>query len=252
MPNNEIAAEEVLRYLSESDAEKPVLEKKPAKKRGRKKKAAPEQKVEDKTPEINLKPAEEVLPSDAAGMTKIELQADDAFGEAATENRDIVLSIRKNATDIPVTKEDIIEYQLAVLDDKPVHLNISFMDNRTATVRALSVYEEDLVWEAAQHIVEVEKVAISLVPTYVQQVRMTMQLVSFDNKNMDYLTFKYESGKRKEHVQTLHKASQETFMYISAPRYKMMCTVLDVFENKLAKLHSAALSETFWDPAFTD
>lgn len=252
MSNNEIAAEEVLRYLSESDTEKPVLESKPAKKRGRKKKAPAKTEEPSVQAPVELKSADEALPTDAAGATKIELQADESFGEEATEARDIILSIRKNATDIPVTKEDIIEYQLSVLDDKPVHLEIGFMNGRKAVVRALNVYEEDLVWEAVRHIVDEEQVATALVPTYVQQVRMTMQLIRFDDKPMDYLTFEYESGKRKEHVLKLHKASQERFMYVSAPRYKMMCVVLDVFESKIAKLHSEALSETFWDPVSTD
>lgn len=250
----EIDTSEVLQYL-EQEADKevkaPVKKRKPRATRKKKKEAPAEdnsQTVEDKLRANGV----EVQGSIDQGSVEFNFSADNTFGVDTEQAKEVMLNAVVRGTAVNVTPEEIIAFQLSVLDSKPVYLTIKVMLGCDIVFRSLTPYEEDLIFEAVSTMVERDGCPAALIPTYVQQFRLTMQMVSFHGRNLDHLTFTYEPGKRKDQIQTLISHSMQNTSSLPGHKYKLCVLAADVFEHKLAKLQSAALNETFWDPVSTD
>lgn len=250
----EIEPNDVLQYLKQdsSTAEAPVTKKRKPRTTRKKKESAPEPakevSLEDKLREGGV----DVQGSVESGSVEFNFSADNTFGEDTTQVKDIMLNAVARGAAVNVTQEDIINFQLSILDSKPIFLTIKVLLGCNIVFRSITPYEEDLIFEAVTTMVERDGCPAGLIPAYVQQFRLAMQLVSFHDRNTDYLSFKYEPGKRGDQIKQLIEYSMRITSEMPGQKYKLCVTAADVFEHKLAKLQSAALNETFWDPVSTD
>lgn len=251
MSSEEITPDEVLQYLQEEN--KPVKRKKSTKRKTTKKSTPKEDSVvtEDNGRTALEENGVHIEGNESTGTMSVSMTADRAFAPETTEIRDEQLGVLVRQKAVPITTDDKINYMLAVLDNKPVIFSVTVLGKFVAKLRSLTPYEEDLIIEAV-HSLNLATVPSMMLPNYIQQMRLSMQLLEFNGRRADYLTYKYESGKRAEHAKDLLEKAQARFMTVEGPLYRLYITAGDVFENKLARMHAAALDDAFWDPASTD
>lgn len=150
---------------------------------------------------------------------------------------------------IAVTPEEKEQFVLAMLDSVPFTITARLGNNISVEVRALDPYEEDLVYDAIQYYErKYPDVSPVLLPSYSQQFRMSMQITRFNGRTTDFLSYKYESGKRGEHARELAEKSMAQFGSMNAVKYNICIKAVAVFECKMKHLCEHILNRDFWDP----
>ncbi len=161
-------------------------------------------------------------------------------------------SITINTQDIPVTHEDQVAYLKSMLNDTPFEIDISLYGGQmTIHARAVSVYEQQVAAVAAFNETinsENSGLAAILAPTFMQKVRIALQLRSCNGFIISDMAFKPEPNKLKEHVKLLTEKSDEILGGTSAARWNAYIYALNIFEHKLTKLNEMALNRDFLSP----
>lgn len=171
-----------------------------------------------------------------------------------TNEMDIIeqQSITINTQDIPVTHEDEVAYLKSMLNDTPFEIDISLYGGQMLIhARAVSVYEQQLAAVAAfNETVNTENggLAAILAPTFMQKVRIALQLRTCNGLLVSDMEFKPEPNKLKEHVKLLTEKADEILGSTSAARWNAYVYALNIFEHKLTKLNEMALNRDFLKP----
>lgn len=155
---------------------------------------------------------------------------------------------------IPISDDDQALFIKAMLNDTPVHLSQTLMGGLlTVECRALSVYENDLMLDAALKMSGSKPGAIS--PTLIgcaQQIRVAMQVTRVNNADVDYIELQPDRENREAQIKSLIKKTDERMRKFDTGKYGMLIRALNVFEHKLAKLNSLAYTGNFWSPGVID
>lgn len=150
---------------------------------------------------------------------------------------------------IAITAEEKEQFVLAMLDGAPFTVTARLGKNISIEVRALDPYEEDLVYDAIQYYERTyPDMSPVLIPSYSQQFRMSMQITRFNGRTTDFLSYKYESGKRQAHAKELAERSMEQFGSMNAVKYNLCIKAVAVFESKMKHLCEHILNRDFWVP----
>jgi hypothetical protein len=118
----------------------------------------------------------------------------------------------------------------------------------------LSVYEQDLVLEAAVKVTGgAEEGVLSLIPSIAQQLRVTMQVVRVNGVDQKALYLEPKRGKAHDaQIDELIEVSDSRTGRMPSSKFGFLVRALNVFEHKVAKMHSLAYNKTFWQPVETD
>lgn len=189
------------------------------------------------------------------GLFHTTIVADKTFDKVEAEELTRMYLAPIKDTEVPITDEDQALYLKAMLNDTPLTLTQSLANGAVEiTCRALSVYEQDAVLEAAiQAVGGAEAGVMSLVPSMAQQLRATLQVVKINN--VVYSPVYLEPKRGKEHadqIADLIKQSDKTVGNMSSAKFGFIARAINVFEHKVAKMHELAYNKTFWKPVETD
>lgn len=183
------------------------------------------------------------------------LMADTTFDQVEAEaiTRTYMAPIKD--TEIPITDNDQALYLKSVLNDVPLELTQTLAGgNVSVTCRALSVYEQDLVLEAALKLVgKQEEGAFSLLPSIAQQLRAAMQVTRINDVAQNALYLEPKRG--EEHEAQVDELIRHTDKYVGRmqfAKFGFLVRALNVFEHKAAHMHAMAYNKTFWKPAEID
>lgn len=150
---------------------------------------------------------------------------------------------------VAITPEEKKTFLLAMLDSVPFSVTAVMGNGVEVEVRALDPYEEDLVYDAIEwYTREYPDVSPVLLPSYSQQFRMSMQITRFNGRPTDFLSYKYESGRRKEQAKELAEKSMVQFGSMNAVKYSLCVKAVAVFECKMKYLVEHILNKDFWVP----
>lgn len=256
--NNEDATPEEIKAMLESMR----AEQKEKPRKTRKKRASSSRKVSK--PKEEQKPAEEApVPEQVKPevMTQNE-QQDNYSYQAVFKAEPVFEDDPKHTTDfsfmlgtdsVPVTQEDKDLYIKAVLNDVPLQLTIEVAKGIEITCRSLTPYERDLAVHAVAAYLKQKAGTYAtgvFVNDYAREFMISMQLVSVGNITFPYRSYNSGDGRsREEHIMDLAENGKVLVDNLSLPKYNLVVKALNVFENKLAVLNTAALRKDFWDPA---
>lgn len=180
-------------------------------------------------------------------------KADTSFTTNKTELYTKTYFVPLEDSQVPITEEDQALYLKAVLNDTPLTLTQSLAGGRVQiTCRALSVYEQDLMLEAALFVCGGEDGVSSLLPSLAQQIRVAMQTVSINKKQFATIYVQPDRTNRKEQILQLVKQVDAVLSKVDAAKFGFLVRALNVFEHKVAKLNSLAYTGDFWNPAEID
>lgn len=148
---------------------------------------------------------------------------------------------------VPITQEDKDVYFKSMLFDTPIELPVFSMGGNVKVVcRALTVYENDLVYAALERAMKDRKVVPSVWEGICQQYRMAMQIISINNVDFGCLRFN-TPGNIDEDAEALIKKAD--FVYkLNTAKYNLLLRSLNVFQHKITRLNSATYNQDFWDP----
>lgn len=161
-------------------------------------------------------------------------------------------SITINLKEIPITHDDEVAYLKSMLNDTPFELDISLYGGKmNIHARAVSVYEQQVAAVAAfNETVNSDNAGLAaiLAPTFMQKVRVALQLRSCNGLAISDLEFKPEPNKLHEHTRILTDRADEILGGTSAARWNAYIYALNIFEYKLTKLNEMALNRDFLSP----
>lgn len=200
--------------------------------------------------EAQEEPQEEEAPKEPQEeRIRLKYSSDFVNNEADAMERQ---SITINLKDIPITHDDEVAYLKSMLNDSPFELDIELYGGQMHIhARAISVYEQQLAALAAFNETarsDNPSVAAILAPTYLQKVRIALQLRSCNGLPVSDLAYKPEPGKINEHAADLAKKADELLGNSSAARWNAYIYALNIFEHKLTKLNEMALNRDFLSP----
>lgn len=158
--------------------------------------------------------------------------------------------------DIEPTHLDKMAYMKAMLHDTELKLNINLPAVKLKIVmRSLNNFEQDVVFKALEADQQDKEIAgPAAYVTRMQYYAAIMQIVSFNKKRQDYVSFPSD----KEFPSTEDAAKElrtKTKKYISANNWatwQTKLTALRIFEEKMTLCNRSVLDENFWMPADTD
>ena len=238
-------AEAVKAFLAEAeDTEEAIKDPVPA---------TSEQVAASEEDEVSAPQIKEVDVTDNAFVTTV--AADKTFDKIEAEELTRMYMAPIKDSEIPITDEDQALYLKAMLNDTPLTLTQTLANDQVAvTCRALSVYEQDLVLEAAIQAVGGQETGImSLLPSVAQQLRAAMQITHVNGVNQNAIYLEPARGDaHDEQVMDLIKQSDKKIGKMSAVKFGFLVRALNVFEHKMAKMHSLAYNKTFWKPVEID
>lgn len=247
--NNELA--DLVREMGEDPAKDTETVKQVS--RASKKKYSSRKSRKKKEPEVQPEPEkkDEALEQDSNGNYSAVFEAEPVFDDQP--KHDTSLNFILGDDMVKVTEEDKNLYLKAILNDVPLKLTITFANGISVTCRALTPYERNLVpYAVAHHFKELggtDHLGTAFLTDYARQYMMAMQVVSIGNKMIDYLKYDSTQGSQADHVAHLAKEGKLLTDNYSIAKYNLLIKALNVFENKLARLNTAALKQDFWDPA---
>ena len=152
---------------------------------------------------------------------------------------------------VEVTDEDKSLYLKAILNDVPLKLKIEFANGISVTCRAITPYERSLVpYAVAKHfeLLGDSRIGSAFLEDYARQYLMAMQVVAIGTKQEEYLSFNSAEGTQKDHILELAKKGKVKSDNYSIAKFNLLIKALNIFENKLARLNTAALKQDFWGP----
>lgn len=208
-------------------------------------------KVSKETPEEKspAEPAPEDNKTSDAGK-KVEVPKNKMFDE----NPDSVDSIMREAlTDnpdtVPLTSEDKTSYIKAVLNDKPVILDISLLNSQMKlSIRSRTSWEQTCLYAALKRdqdallVTDLASVIIQL-----QKYGCALMLKSINLESFSDLTLKQEDG-LEACIEKLVEYKNNKIEHLSMPKWALLLNSLRVFESKLARMGTECLNENFWEP----
>lgn len=203
---------------------------------------------QDKIPVIR-----EVDSTDSMFQTTV--TADATFDKVEAEEITRMYMAPVKDSEVPITDDDQALYLKAMLNDVPLELTQSLANGQVVvTCRALSVYEQDLILEAAvQATGGPNEGVLSLVPSVAQQLRVTMQVTRVNGVSQNAVYMDPKRGKaHDEQIEELINVSDARTGRMPASKFGFLVRALNVFEHKVAKMHSLAYNKTFWKPVETD
>lgn len=156
---------------------------------------------------------------------------------------------------IPITDDDQGDFMKAMLYDTPVHMTQTMLGGKfQVECRALSVYESDLVFDAALKLAGItrKEPPTHLLPGYAQQIRVAMQIVKVNNIAEPYISVSPDRNNYEMQVDKLIEDVDKRLKDVNVARYGLFVRALNVFEHKLAKLNELAYTANFWNPVETD
>lgn len=257
--NNEDATPDEIKAMLESMSAEQQQEKP---RKTRRKRASSSGKVSK--PKEEQKPAEEApAPVQAAPTVSTQNEQQDNYSyQAVFKAEPVFEDDPKHTTDfsfmmgtdsIPVTQEDKDLYIKAVLNDVPLQLTIEVAKGIEITCRSLTPYERDLAVHAVAAYLKQKAGTYAtgvFVNDYAREFMISMQLVSVGSATFPYRSYNSGDGRsREEHIMDLAEHGKVLVDNLSLPKYNLVVKALNVFENKLAVLNTAALRKDFWDPA---
>lgn len=247
--NDELSA--MLREMgvdtSQDDAKVKAVEAAPKRsKRSAKKKKQPEPKEE-----APAAPAEQKAetPENYHAVFKAEPVFDDE--PKHTTNFDFML----NGDHIQVTEDDKKLYIKAILHDVPLELDIRLAGSIVVTCRAITPYERELATNAviryykAENLKDINEMFLM---DYVRRYLMAMQITKLNGVPTSYLSFDSHNETRTEHLDTLAFEGKKIADNYNMAKYNLFVKAINIFENKLARLNTAASKLDFWEPGGTD
>lgn len=181
--------------------------------------------------------------------------ADVAFDKVEAEEITRMYMAPVKDSEVPITDDDQALYLKAMLNDVPLELTQALANSQVVvTCRALSVYEQDLVLEAAVKATGgPNEGVLSLVPSVAQQLRVTMQVTKVNGISQNAIYMEPKRGKaHEEQIDELISVSDNRTGRMPASKFGFLVRALNVFEHKVAKMHSLAYNKTFWKPVETD
>lgn len=213
-----------------------------------------EQEAIDRDEEQEAPPViKEVDTTDSIFQTTV--TADVTFDKVEAEELTRMYMAPVRDSEVPITDDDQALYLKAMLNDTPLELTQSLANSQVVvTCRALSVYEQDLVLEAAVKATGgPNEGVLSLVPSVAQQLRVTMQVTKVNGVSQNALYMEPKRGKEHEaQIEELISISDDRTGRMPASKFGFLVRALNVFEHKVAKMHSLAYNKTFWKPVETD
>lgn len=191
-------------------------------------------------------------PAQDQGDVEIHLSADKSLSTPVQEEelKNVFVTVRD--VDIPVTTEDQALYLKAVMNDKPVILEVQLANGMTVRVRSLTAYEGDLVTIAAENYMrEYTDGHLETALMTMQGARVVMQVEAVNNIPFDNVHFKFTAGEtdRKKDVKNLIEAMSAAQSDMSVFRYGLLVRAVNIFEHKMNRLNELALNRDFWVPA---
>lgn len=158
---------------------------------------------------------------------------------------------------VKITDEDKDLYLKAVLNDVPLKLTIDLVGGQAhVECRALTPYERNLVpYAVKEYFVSRggDQVGAAFMLDYARQFMMAMQVVSINGKQEPKIEFVSGGGStQEEHIKDLATRGKEKCDNYNMAKYNLLIKALNIFENKLARLNTAALKQDFWGPADAD
>lgn len=195
----------------------------------------------------------EVNIDDSAFQTTI--AADTTFDKAEAEEIVRMYMAPVKDSEVPITDDDQALYLKAMLNDVPLELSQALANGKVVvTCRALSVYEQDLVLEAAVKLSGgAEEGVLSLIPSIAQQLRVTMQVTRVNGVDQKAIYLDPKRGKaHDDQIDELIEVSDARTGRMPSSKFGFLVRAVNVFEHKVAKMHSLAYNKTFWKPVETD
>lgn len=183
------------------------------------------------------------------------ITADATFDKVEAEELTRMYMAPVKDSEVPITDDDQALYLKAMLNDVPLELTQALANGQVVvTCRALSVYEQDLLLEAAvQATGGPSEGVLSLVPSVAQQLRVTMQVTKVNGVSQNAVYMEPKRGKaHDEQIEELINISDSRTGKMPSSKFGFLVRALNVFEHKVAKMHSLAYNKTFWKPVETD
>lgn len=209
-----------------------------------------EGKVPEEAPKAQDEAPEPQKPKESEDES-IHLRVDSAFEDNEMDLLDR-RSVQVKVSNVPITESDERAYLKSMLTDTPLELTIDLYGGQIEIVaRAVSVYEQQLAAVAAfRYTIDKENAGVAslLAPTFIQKLRIALQLRSCNGILISDLEYKPEPGKFKEHAKDLVDRAEELIGSTTAARWNAYIYALNVFEHKLTTLDEMALNRDFLSP----
>ena len=152
---------------------------------------------------------------------------------------------------VEVSEMEVDLYLKAVLNDKPVMLNIEVMGgNMNLKFRSRTMHEQERVLAVVRQDVKdkfIDESDAALAYTRLQQYCMCLQLLSINGENFSSLTLDPGSKFDKD-VAELRSAFIQHLPGMSAVRWMALFEGLVTFESKCRKMAEECLNSDFWKP----
>lgn len=163
----------------------------------------------------------------------------------------------KSLGKIEATEQERSLYWKAILNEVPVIFDLTIMDKIPVKVQSLSVYDLDVVLEAANADLKEKKIPDGL-PAFTgraQTYAAMMQVLKFNGKDQPDLTFRRDPVKGypplAESVEGLREAYDARKYLHDHPRWNAMIAAVRLFEAKCKICNDNLLNKNFWPPAST-
>ena len=156
------------------------------------------------------------------------------------------------AGEISCSAGDKQKYLKAVLNDKPVILNVELAGGEfKVQIRSKTAWEQTLTYEAA--IADQDDKVVSDYYQAMIQMQKYGCLVQIQSINGEtFSTKEYirpKAGEWKEQREELRNQAIEVMDNMNSARMTMLLNALRIFEYKLAEMTAACNDENFWKPA---
>ena len=150
---------------------------------------------------------------------------------------------------IEVTEKDKIAYLKAVLNDKPVILDVNLcMGKLSVDIRSRTAWEQTCLYAAVKEdqdkgiVTDLASVIIQL-----QKYGCALMVQSVNNTPFSTLELNIEDG-LEACITKLRDQKNKTVEVLSIPKWSLMLNALRVYETKLSQLGTECLNENFWEP----
>ena len=170
------------------------------------------------------------------------------------ENPDSVDSIMREAlTDnpdaVPITEVDKTSYIKAMLNDKPVILDIPLCNEQlSVSIRSRTAWEQTCLYAALKRdqdnmvMTDLASVIIQL-----QKYGCALMLLKVNGSPFSDLDLKQEDGLDKC-VDLLIEYKDSKIEKLSMPKWALLLNALRIFESKLSRMGTECLNSNFWEP----
>lgn len=184
--------------------------------------------------------------------TTFDTGVDSKYGEYAN------LHINLRDDQLPITNAEKEQYLVAMLNEQQYEQEVKMFNKFTVRCRDLNMYEKQVVLKIVQD--EVKKNPNTppvVIYMLLRQCRVPMQVTEVCGKKTNVVRFEYDPDNQtadqiEKDAEFLLKKSMEMVYNTPSARYDLYMKALNVFENKLLRLHEAAFNENFLNPAEQD